>query len=144
MADEKNWSASFTAMKNFSDQVKAVETNKTAEGKSIYSVYGFKNFEDKEGKKCAEFHLGKSGAEDLRFILAASGTLRGVEYTDWTGVEKGNPPAGKEFVGKDFSKLAGIVKDPLLTGLAGKFDWSYAKDKETEAPEAEAEEIEIG
>lgn len=141
MADKK-WSASFTAMKEFSDAVKAVEANKTADGKSAYSVYGFKNTEDKEGKKGAEFILGKNGAENLKFILAASGSLRGVEYVDWTGVEKGNPPANKVFVGKDFEKLSGLVKDPLLTELAGKFDWSYAKAKED--VEAEVEEPEIG
>jgi len=130
MSEEKKWSKSFTAMKNFSDEVRAAEANKGENGKSLYSVYGFKNYKDKEGYSCAEFHLGKPGAENLKFVLTGSGTLRGVEYVDWTGVEKGNPPANKAFVGKDFEKLSGMVKDPLLTDLAGKFDWSYAKEKE--------------
>ncbi len=155
MAEEKKeWSKAFTAFKDFKDAVYADPANlaggthaiegKDGESREVpnlhYSVYGFKNRKDKEGKADgAEFVMGKRGGESIKFILANSGTLRGAEYVDWTGVaDKGALPKEKEFVGKDLDKMNGLIKDPVLKSLAAKMDWTKAPAKEAEA-EADVE-----
>ncbi len=154
MAEEKKeWSKAFSAFKGFKDAVYADPANQaggthTVQGKDgserevpnlNYSVYGFKDKKDKDGKADgAEFTMGKNGGEAIKFVLAESGALRGAEYVNWTGVEKGALPKEKEWIGKDFDKLSGIVKDPVLKDLAGKMNWTKAADKSQEA------EAEIG
>ncbi len=146
MAEEKKeWTKAFTAFKEFKDLINAAPENQaggthtveTKDGQSRelpnlnYTVGNFKDKKDKEGKADgAEFTMSKFGGESIKFVLAESGTLRGAEYVDWTGVEKGGLPKEKEWVGKDFDKLSGLIKDDTLKALAGKMDWTKAADKE--------------
>ncbi len=154
MAEEKKeWSKEFTAFKEFKDLINAAPENQadgthTVENKDgqtrelpnlHYTVGNFKERKDKEGKADgAEFTMSKFGGESIKFVLAESGKLRGAEYIDWTGVEKGGIPKEKEWIGKDVEKLNSLVKDPVLKDLAAKMDWSKAPAKEAEA-EAEEE-----
>ena len=151
MAEEKKeWSKAFTAFKEFKDAVYADPANlaggthtvsKDGVDKEVpnlnYSVYGFKNIKKEDKADGAEFTMGKNGGEAIKFVLAESGTLRGAEYVNWTGVEKGGLPKEKEWVGKDFEKLSGLVKDPVLKDLAGKMNWEKVGDKTQEAEAAE-------
>ena len=142
---EKEWSKKFAAYKEFKDAVyadpanRAEGTHKSKDGtKDLpnlnYSVNDFKDRKDKDGKADgAEFTISKFGAESIKFVLAESGTLRGAEYTNWTGVEKGGLPKEQEWVGKDVDKLNSLIKDPVLKDMAAKMDWSKAASKEAEA-----------
>lgn len=145
--EKKEWSKAFTTFKEFKDAVYADPANRAegthtvevkGESKELpnlnYTVGDFKDLKDKDGKaNGAEFTMKKFGGESIKFVLAESGKLRGAEYVNWTGVEKGGLPKEKEWIAKDTDKLNSLVKDPVLKDLASKMEWSKAPEKESEA-----------
>ena len=157
--ENKEWSKAFTAYKEFKDAVVNDPANKAEgthtftqkDGKVLelpnlhYTVSKMEDYMDKEGKTNHSFTVGKFGAENIKFVLADSGSLRGAEYLDFTGVEKGQklPEDRKTWVGKDFDKLSGLIKDPLLKDIAGKMDWTKAADKAKEEVEEPDEGLDM-
>lgn len=143
---KKEWSESFKVFKAFKDAVHSAPENqaggthsyttKDGETKELpnlkYTVDNFQTYDTKDGKKNSSFTLGKYGAESVKFVLTESGSLRGAEYVNWEGVEKGKAPTEKVWC-KDFEKLSATAKDSLLTDLSGKMDWSKTAEKEEEA-----------
>ncbi|MBR3517816.1 MAG: hypothetical protein IKO10_16060 [Lachnospiraceae bacterium] len=157
MAEEnKEWSKAFTAFKEFKDAVMADPANaaegthtfKQKDGTEVelpnknYNVSNFQNYKTKEGKDMSSFTISKFGAEQVKINLSKNGVLASAEYTNWTGVEKGALPAEKEFVGKDFEKLSGLIKDPLLKDICAKLDWTKVQGEVQQTAEAAAPEAE--
>lgn len=139
--NEKKNSPAFQAMLDFSNAVKEASP-KTPEGKAEYYVSGFKNrkFENKEGKtiRDAVFYLNGHSNENISFVVSMKGTLKNATVLIRDGEEN-----KREFIGKDYDKLAEVCKDRGLVIMAGKMNWEKAPAKEAEAPEAEAEEMEM-